>query len=58
MTWRQVRKALQELTDDRLDDDATVFDSEQDEFHPVKRGWIVDEEGQSVLDEGHFVIVI
>ena len=57
MTYRQLRKKLQEMQESRLDDDATIWDKENDEYKPVR---FVEETGEDcdVLDEGHLVIVV
>mgnify|MGYP003738943439 CR=1 FL=1 len=52
MTYRQLRKHLQEMIDSRLDDDVTIFDEENSEYFPVKSFKISTEEND-VLDEGH-----
>jgi len=58
MTYRQLRKVLQETDDLRLDDDVTIFDVANDEYLPAKTTKNVTEEEQGVLDDGHLVIVI
>lgn len=57
MTYRELRKFLQEMVDERLDDTATVYDAELDQYIPVVTMEIVDDQ-QDVLDEGHAVIII
>jgi hypothetical protein len=57
MTYRKLRKYLQEMDDLRLDDDVTIYDSDRDEFLPANRVTAVDEDGD-VLDEGHTIILI
>ena len=57
MTYRELLKSLMELPDERLDDDATVFDTIIDEFYPVITTKIVGDD-QGVLDAGHLVITI
>ena len=57
MTYRDLRKNLQEMDDDRLDDDVTIFDRIGDEYIPAK-GFKAVGDTCDVLDEGHAVIVI
>ena len=57
MTYRSLRKILQEMDEMRLDDEATVFSIADDDYHPIECTEIVDDRND-VLDEGHMVIVI
>ena len=57
MTYRQLLKKMQSIPDDRLDDDVTVFNGEDEEFYPVFRVKTADDECD-VLDEGHFYLTI
>ena len=56
MTFRQLRKQLQDMDDDRLDDTATIHDRTTDEYFPVETFKKTGEDCD-VLDEGHGVIV-
>lgn len=55
MTYRQLRKILQETNDSRLDDDVTIYMRELGEYIPATSTKQVTE--TDVLDEGHLVIV-
>lgn len=57
MTYRQLRKYLQEMSDSDLDQDATVYDRTEDVYRLVNGFKQVDEQ-QDVLDEGHHVMTI
>lgn len=52
MTYRELLAKLQAMTPERLDDDATVYDSSVDEYHPVNEMQVADE-SNGVLDVGH-----
>lgn len=51
MTYRQLLKYLQEMDDDRLDDDVILYNSDTDKYGPIEN---VQED---ILDDGHVVIV-
>ena len=57
LTYRSLMEHLQEMDNDRLEDNVTVFDTEGDEFLPAIKLETTKEECD-VLDEGHLVIVI
>lgn len=57
MTYRQLRRELQNMQETDLDQDATMYDRDNDEYMPVKSFKKVGEE-QDVLDAGSHVIVV
>lgn len=54
ITWRELRKRLQDMPDERLDDTATVYDVTADEYFGVEQFKIAEDDG--VLDEGHSIM--
>jgi hypothetical protein len=57
MTYRQLLKKLQSMPDASLDDTVTVFNNDDEEFYPVDRAKIADDDCD-VLDEGHLYLTI
>jgi hypothetical protein len=57
-TYRKLLKALQNLPDNRLDDDVTVYIKTDDEYHAATGASIAEEETNDVLDDGHLFIRI
>ena len=57
MTYRELRKNLQEMDDLRLDDTAIIFDKENVEYLPIRQ---IKKAGKNRgdLDERHTVLVI
>lgn len=55
-TYRALLKFLQELTEEQLDMNVSIYDQQSDEYYPAKDVDITVE--SDVLDEGHPVIVI
>ena len=55
LTWRQLRDQINQLAEDRLDDSATFYDPNVDEYYPVEKTAIVKE--TDVLDAGHMIMV-
>ncbi len=51
LTWREIRDELNRLSEDRLDDNATVYLKGEDEWMPVMDMGITEED--DVLDKGH-----
>ena len=58
MTYRQLLKKLQEIPNNRLDDDITIYDKTNDEYYPAFQIKEADEETQDVLDDGHIFLTI
>jgi len=58
MTYRQLRKLLQETEDHLLDDDVTVVvkDFDQKEYFKVKSFTTIDEQDSDVFHSRHLVI--
>ena len=58
MTYRQLRKLLQETEDHLLDDDVTVVikDFDEKEYFKVKSFKTIDEEDSDVFHSRHLVI--
>ena len=54
MTYRQILKQLQNLVDSRLDDTATIYNENKDEFYPILAGKVQQED--DVLDDGHYYL--
>jgi hypothetical protein len=57
-SYRKLKNELNRLTDEQLDQDATIYDSDDNEFYPVKDHDLADETVQGVLDNGHYFLVI
>lgn len=57
MTYRQLLEELENLPEDCMDDDVTVYDSDNDEYTEVTHGAIAGNINCDVLDEGHFFLV-
>ncbi len=57
ITYRELMKRLQALPPERLDDTATIFLLDTDEFHPVHDTEIASDK-QDVLDPGHFFLLV
>ena len=59
MTYRQLRKILQETEDHLLDDDVTVaVKNFEKEYFKVKSFTTIDEEDSNVLHDSHLVMNI
>lgn len=60
MTYRELVERIKELPDERMDDDVSVYVSENDEFMPVISAEIIlaHSNNSCVLDVGHCYIVI
>lgn len=56
LTYRQLKQHLDELEDEKLDDNVTIYLSEYDEYIPVTNVFVTDE--ADVLDEGHTYLTI
>ena len=56
MTCRELRDLLDDMTEEQLDCDATVWMSGEDEYFPAD--FALDHDSEGVLDPGHPVIVI
>lgn len=55
VTYRQLRDALNNLQDQQLDDNATVYIEGDGEFFEIKATY--EETEDNVLHKGHFVLV-
>jgi len=55
ITYRQLRDHLNECDEDTLDTDATIFDSEDEEYYPVTD--IDRAVGTDVMDDNHLVLI-
>jgi hypothetical protein len=59
MTYAELLQELQKLTPEQLNQDVTVFISEQDEYYPLKGDYPFPESDcDDVLDNGHRYLVI
>lgn len=60
MTWRQLKEQLEQMPDERLDDNVTVYVSGTDEFYPTVEDYPMPEAdgSQDQLDAGHRYLVI
>jgi len=58
MTYRELLEELEELDDNRLDDDVAVHLTETDEFYPVHSVCVAVENECDVLDQGHLILAI
>ena len=56
MTYRELLEELEELDDNRLDDDVAVHLTETDEFYPVHSVCVAVENECDVLDQGHLIL--
>lgn len=54
-TYRQLLKRLNELPDERLDDNISVYSAREEEYIPVTSIYITETD---VLDKGHLVLEI
>jgi len=57
-SYRKLKDELNRLTDEQLDQDATIYDDDDKEFYPVEDHDLADETVQDVLDNGHYFLVI
>jgi hypothetical protein len=55
-TYRDLFNVLKSIPEDRLDDNVTIYDSAEDEYHPASSINITTED--DVLDKGHVYISI
>ena len=58
MTYRELLEELEELDDNRLDDDVAAHLIETDEFYPVHSVCVAVENECDVLDQGHLILAI
>ena len=56
-TYRDLIKALKDMPDDRLDDSATVYDHNSDDYYGVLRVSVTPADSD-VLDPGHTFITM
>lgn len=56
MTYRQLREQLNQVTDEQLDQNVTIWLMNTDEYLPVVNRFTAEEDG--VLDKGHLVLGI
>ena len=56
MTYRQLLDYLQAMSQERLDDNITIRDTDSDEYIPVQAIEVVDV--PDVLDKGHVYLVL
>jgi hypothetical protein len=57
MTYRNLLKVLLDLPKENLDDTATVYAKNEDEFFPIEEAKFADEK-QDILDVGHMFLEI
>ena len=58
MTYRELLEELEELDDNRLDDDVAAHLIETDEFYPVHSVCVAVENECDMLDQGQLVLAI
>jgi hypothetical protein len=58
MTYRELLEELEELDDNRLDDDVAAHLIETDEFYPVHSVCVAVEDECDMLDQGQLVLAI
>lgn len=58
LTYRNLLKGLKAMTPEQLDQTATIFVKDSDEFFPVCQAKAALAHETDVLDEGHFYLVI
>ena len=58
MTYRELLEELEELDDNRLDDDVAAHLIETDEFYPVHSVCVAVEDECDVLDQGHLILAV
>lgn len=58
MTYRELLGVLNELSDDQLDMDVSVYIEDQDEFYPMTKVGITDGLWPDVLDEGRPYLIV
>ena len=59
MKYRQLLDELQLLSEEQLDQDVTVYVSEQDEYYALRPDYpVAISEADDVLDEDHFYLAI
>ncbi len=56
-TYKELKNKLQSLPKERLDDTATVYIENEDEYYPIV-ATATSTEKNDVLDTGHFYLVI
>lgn len=56
ITYIDLKNILDNLTEDQLSDDVTIYDSHEDEFFPVSNTAIEDED--STLHKNHFYLIV
>jgi hypothetical protein len=54
MTYRELLKLLAEMSEEILDQNVTVFDSESKEYYPMVKYSVTKED--DVLDKGHLFL--
>jgi hypothetical protein len=55
-TYRQLAEIIENLPEERKDDNVTIFDPNDGEFYPVKRIETATIDECDVLDEGHIFL--
>ena len=59
MKYRELLDELQQLNEEQLAQDVTVYVSEQDEYYALRSDYpVAISEANDVLDEDHFYLVI
>jgi vacuolar-type H+-ATPase subunit E/Vma4 len=58
MTYRQLLKVIQNIPDNYLDDDVTIYIKQEDEYFAASGTEIADEATNDVLDPGHLFITV
>ncbi len=54
LTYRELKAALETLSEENLDDDVTVYLSHEDEYYGISQTGTSEED--DVLDKGHFFL--
>ena len=58
LTYRELLKALNAMTEEQKDTNVTVYVENEMEFYPVKSIRTVDETETDIVDEGHMVLFL
>ena len=58
ITYRQLKKILDNCSDEQLDQTVTVFDVTTDDYYSSIKTEITNEETCDVLDDKHLVLII
>jgi len=58
LSYRRLMKQIQEMDEQHLDDDVTIYIIAHDEYYPAITTEAIDAETCDTLDNGHTVIVV